>query len=158
MDRLLHHLDRTLDELDPPRWEDPDADATHLIRTVHGLRRVPLRALRPGDLRMLVGQRIALPYVLPLAVRPLLEEPLLDATFYEGDLLLAVVRAPAPAWAVFPNLAVRLRDVIETLPAEAVADLPRGAAEDLTRFVEGPASPADPCRKRSRTPRTSLRR
>ncbi|WP_371101143.1 contact-dependent growth inhibition system immunity protein [Streptomyces sp. PU_AKi4] len=139
MDRLLH-LDRTLDELDPPRWEDPAADATHLIRTVHGLRRVPLRELRPGDLRMLVGQRVALPYVLPFAVSLLLEEPLPDATFYEGDLLLTAVEAPASAWALFPDLAVRLRDVIATLPAEAVAELPRGAAEHLTRFVTGPAS------------------
>ncbi|MFI1421625.1 contact-dependent growth inhibition system immunity protein [Streptomyces sp. NPDC020731] len=139
MDRLLH-LDRTLDELDPPHWADPAADATRLIRTVHELRSLPLRTLRPADLRMLVTQRVALPYVLPLAVRLLLEEPLSEASFYAGDLLLAVVTVPAPAWAVFPDLAVRLRDVIAALPAEAVADLPRGAAEDLARFAGGPAS------------------
>ncbi|WNM31203.1 contact-dependent growth inhibition system immunity protein [Streptomyces sp. Li-HN-5-11] len=40
-------------------------------------------------------QQVALPYVLPLAVRLMVEEPLLDAFFYEGDLLLAAVNAPA---------------------------------------------------------------
>ncbi|MFE7621052.1 contact-dependent growth inhibition system immunity protein [Streptomyces sp. NPDC057496] len=134
MDHRLH-LDRTLDELDPPRWAPPAADSTHLVRKVHELRRVPLCALGPADLRTLISQQVALPYVLPLAVRLLLEEPLLDACFYEGDLLLAAVNAPAAAWAVLPDLGARLRDVIETLPETAVADLPRGAAEEITRFA-----------------------
>ncbi|MCX5416116.1 contact-dependent growth inhibition system immunity protein [Streptomyces sp. NBC_00059] len=138
MDRLLH-LDRTLDELDPPRWDPPAADATHLVRTVHALRGVRLGELGPADLRMLVAQRVALPHVLPLAVRLLLEEPLLDARFYEGDLLLTVVGAPASAWVLLPDLSARLRTVVTTLPEDAVADLPRGAAGELARFaVEHP--------------------
>ncbi|WP_306931541.1 contact-dependent growth inhibition system immunity protein [Streptomyces luteogriseus] len=138
MDHLLH-LDRTLDELDPPRWMPPAADATHLVRAVHELRCVPLGELGPADLRTLVSQQVALPYVLPLAVRLLIEEPLLDAYFYEGDLLLAAVNAPASAWAVLPELGARLRTVITTLPETAVAGLPRGAAEELAHFVGEPA-------------------
>ncbi|MFF2409477.1 contact-dependent growth inhibition system immunity protein [Streptomyces sp. NPDC058092] len=101
--RLLH-LNRTLDELDPPRWTPPAADATHLVRIVHELRRVPLGELSAADLRTLLSQQVALPYVLPLAVRLLIEEPLLDTYFYEGDLLLAAVNAPASAWALLPEL------------------------------------------------------
>jgi hypothetical protein len=134
MDHLLH-LDRTLDELDPPRWPPPAADATRLVRTVHESRRVPLGELRPADLRTLVSQQVALPYVLPLAVRLLIEEPLLDACFYDGDLLLAAVDAPASAWTLLPEPGARLRAVITTLPEAAVAGLPRGAAEALARFV-----------------------
>ncbi|NUK01236.1 hypothetical protein HRW23_12020 [Streptomyces lunaelactis] len=140
MDHLLH-LDRTLDELDPPRWTPPAADATHLVRKVHELRYVPLSALGPADLRTLISQQVALPYVLPLAVPLLLEEPLLDAYFYEGDLLLAAIDAPVSAWAQLPDLGARLRAVITTLPEGAVADLPRGATEALARFVARPESP-----------------
>ncbi|MGW0188965.1 contact-dependent growth inhibition system immunity protein [Streptomyces sp. NPDC003362] len=136
MDRLLH-LDRTLDELDPPRWAAPSADATPLVRKVHGLRRVPLGQLGPADLRTLISQQVALPHVLPLAVRLLLEEPLLDAYFYEGDLLLAAVEAPASAWDLLPDLAARLSATITSLPEAAVAELPDGAAEALGRFVAG---------------------
>ncbi|MCF3103158.1 hypothetical protein IPZ58_16425 [Streptomyces roseoverticillatus] len=139
MDNLLH-LDRTLDELDPPRWTAPAADTTHLVRKVHELRRVPLRELTPADLRTLIAQRVALPYVLPLAVRLLIEEPLLDAYLYEGDLLVAAVEAPPAAWAVLPDLGERLRTVIKNLSEEAVADLPRGAAEELACFVARPGS------------------
>lgn len=133
VDHLLH-LDRTLDDLDPPRWPPPPADTTRLVRTVHELRRVPLGALGAADLRMLVTQRVALPYVLPLAVCLLIEEPLLDACFYPGDLLLAAVNAPASAWTLLPEPAARLRAVIARLPETAPADLPRGAAEELARF------------------------
>ncbi|MFK0046064.1 contact-dependent growth inhibition system immunity protein [Streptomyces sp. NPDC090741] len=140
MDRLLH-LDRPLDELDPPRWEPPAGDATHLVRKVHELRRIPLGELGPADLRTLISQQVALAYVLPLAVRLLLEEPLLDAHFYEGDLLLATVNVPASAWSLLPDLAARLRAVITALPQDVVAGLPRGAAEELTRFVTQTESP-----------------
>ncbi|MEV5312489.1 contact-dependent growth inhibition system immunity protein [Streptomyces sp. NPDC052610] len=136
MDRLLH-LDRTLDELDPPRWAAPPADATHLVRKVHGLRRVPLGRLGPADLRTLISQQVALPHVLPVAVRLLLQEPLLDAYFYEGDLLLAAVEAPASAWDLLPDLAAQLSATITSLPEAAVAELPAGAAESLRRFAAG---------------------
>lgn len=139
MDRLLH-LDRTLDELDPPAWAPPGSDATRLVRRVHELRRVALGELGPADLRTLVSQQVALSYVLPLAVCLLLDEPMLDAYFYEGDLLLAAVNAPASAWDMFPDLRTRLRTVITALPDTAVAVLPRGAAEELTRFVARPES------------------
>ncbi|MFC9757064.1 contact-dependent growth inhibition system immunity protein [Streptomyces sp. NPDC056921] len=98
MDPRLH-LDRILDDLDPPCWTPPAADATRLVRRVHELRRVRLEELGPADLRILISQQVALPCVLPIAVRLLLEEPLLDASFYEGDLLLTAVSAPASAWA-----------------------------------------------------------
>ncbi|MFF3585095.1 contact-dependent growth inhibition system immunity protein [Streptomyces mirabilis] len=137
MDRLLHP-NRTLDELDPPRWVPPAADATHLVRTVHELRRVPLGELSAADLRTLLSQQVAPPYVLPLAVRLLIEEPLLDACFYEGDLLLAAVNAPASAWALLPEPGARLRAVITTLPEAMTAGLPRGATEDFARFVARP--------------------
>ncbi|MFF8828175.1 contact-dependent growth inhibition system immunity protein [Streptomyces sp. NPDC015131] len=134
MNRLLH-LDRTLDELDPPRWAPPGADATRLARRVHELRRIPLGAFTPADLRTLLTQQVAPTHVLPLAVRLLLQEPMLDAYFYEGDLLLAAVDTPVAAWALIPDLAAQLRAVIAALPETAVAGLPDGGAEKLDHFV-----------------------
>ncbi|MGW1465490.1 contact-dependent growth inhibition system immunity protein [Streptomyces sp. NPDC002308] len=145
MDRLLH-LDRTLDELDPPRWGPPAADATPLVRRVHGLRHLRLGELGPAELRTLVQQQVALAHTLPLAVRLLLDEPLLDACFYEGDLLLCAVGAPAAAWALLPDLHAELRAVVAALPKAAVACLPRGGAEELARFgdLRAPSAPPGP--------------
>ncbi|MET8173307.1 contact-dependent growth inhibition system immunity protein [Streptomyces clavifer] len=77
------------------------ARSTILVRTVHELRRARQGEFGPADLRILMSQQVALSYVLPLTVRMLLEEPLLDASFYQGDLLLAAVSAPASAWACY---------------------------------------------------------
>ncbi|MET7386919.1 contact-dependent growth inhibition system immunity protein [Streptomyces sp. NPDC005529] len=131
----LLHLDRTLDEVDPPRWPAPDADATRLVSTVHALRRVKLGDLSPGDLRMLVAQRVALHCTLPLAALLLLEEPLLDATFYPGDLLLTAVGVPDSSWALLPDLRERLSSVITGLPDADLAELPRGSTGELARFT-----------------------
>ncbi|MFD9403679.1 contact-dependent growth inhibition system immunity protein [Streptomyces sp. NPDC060011] len=130
----LLHLGCTLDEVDPPRWPAPGADATRLVRTVHALRHSKLGDLRPGDLRMLVAQQVALHCTLPLAALLLLEEPLLDATFYPGDLLLTAVGAPESDWALVPDLRTRLSSVIAALPDAEIAELPRGSAEELARF------------------------
>ncbi|MGW4233190.1 hypothetical protein ACWEF9_28650 [Streptomyces sp. NPDC004980] len=78
---------------------------------------------------------MALIHVLPLAVRLLPAEPLLDACFHEGDLLLAVVNATASTWAPLSDLGARPGAVITTLPEAAVAGLPCGAAEQLACFV-----------------------
>ncbi|MEW1565563.1 contact-dependent growth inhibition system immunity protein [Streptomyces sp. NPDC093509] len=126
----LLHLGCTLDEVDPPRWPAPGADATRLVRAVHALRHSKLGDLRPGDLRVLV----ALHCTLPLAALLLLEEPLLDATFYPGDLLLTAMGASESDWALVPDLRTRLSSVIAALPDAEIAELPRGSAEQLARF------------------------
>ncbi|MFD8999780.1 hypothetical protein ACFV0T_02130 [Streptomyces sp. NPDC059582] len=73
----------------------------------------------------------------------LIEKPLLGASLYEGDLLLAAVDAPASAGASLPELGARLRAEITPSPEAVVAGLRRDAAEDLARFVARPetASP-----------------
>lgn len=119
--RLLH-LDRTLDELDGPAWGPAPEPTTSLVTRCHALRRRPLGTLTPADLRTLIGQRIALPFVLPLAVPLLLEDPLLDAYFYDGDLLAAALALPAADWAPFPDLAAALAEVVARLPSDAERD------------------------------------
>lgn len=122
MTRLLP-LDRTLDELDGPPWPPPPSPTTTLVTKVHALRRKRLGDLTPADLRTLITQEVGLPHVLPLAVRLLLEDPLLDAYFYPGDLLLAALGRPESAWALFPDLREELTAVVADLPEEQLAEL-----------------------------------
>ncbi|MER6448132.1 contact-dependent growth inhibition system immunity protein [Streptomyces venezuelae] len=122
MTRLLH-LDRTLDELDGPAWPPPPSPTTALVTKVHALRRTRLGELTPADLRTLTGQGVGLPYVLPLAVRLLVEDPMLDAYFYPGDLLLAVLTSSDDTWALFPDLREELTAAVADLTEEDRAEL-----------------------------------
>ncbi|MET7802373.1 contact-dependent growth inhibition system immunity protein [Streptomyces decoyicus] len=71
------------------------------VRSPHLLHGILLTGV--GCACWLLSQQVALPYVLPLAVRLLIEEPLPDACFYQGDLLLAAVSVPASAWTLLPE-------------------------------------------------------
>ncbi|MFF8842177.1 contact-dependent growth inhibition system immunity protein [Streptomyces sp. NPDC015127] len=113
MSHLLH-LDRTLEELEDFRWPPP-GDTTYLVTKVHALRRRPLGTLTPEDLRTLIAQSVGLPFLLPIAMEVLRQDPLTDARFYEGDLLEVVLSTDAGVWALFPDLAGELRGVVQQL-------------------------------------------
>lgn len=93
---------KTLDELDPPAWGDPTYSSS-VVRECHRLRRVPLGDLTPGDLRLMIGQSLSLELLLPLAIRTVEQEPLCCGTYFEGDLLLVLLRVPDALWRTRPE-------------------------------------------------------
>jgi CDI immunity proteins len=89
---------RTLNELDPPAWDPPSRDDTNLVRRCHELRQTPLAEFDVEDLRIMIGQQISLPYLIPLAITVLQANPLAEGDHYPGDLLHAVLRADKTYW------------------------------------------------------------
>ena len=88
--------DRTLSELGDS-CGDPGPGATGMMKECYRLCGVPLGQLQPGDLRLLIGQGIGLRWLVPLALAALEEDPLVEADYYPGDLLLNVLRADVRA-------------------------------------------------------------
>ena len=74
---------------------------------------VPLKRLQLTDLRLLIGQRRGLEYLVPLAVAHVRDHPLAQATYYRGDLLSALIAVPDEWWAVHPTLVPDLLAAIE---------------------------------------------
>jgi hypothetical protein len=122
---------RSLEEIEDDYWGDPPANATRLIETVHGLRRRPVRSLETEDLRVLVGQKVGLAALLPLAIDRLEEDPMAEGDYYPGDLLVAVLRVPRDYWAGHPEQYVRVNAVVERLVPGDVDDTLRS---DITAF------------------------
>jgi hypothetical protein len=94
-------LDRrkTLDELEPPAWSEPDFQTdTGLVIQCHRLRRKPIGEFSVEDLRLMIGQSIGLPWLVPLALEVLERDPLVEATFYPGDLLRSLLRVEPAFW------------------------------------------------------------
>ncbi len=120
--------------MDPPAWGEPEYDS-YLVTTCHRLRRKPLRELSVEDLRILIGQRIGLLWLIPLAVEVLEAEPLAEGDFYPGDLLAAVLRVGPDFWVGEPEWYQRIRSVLSRIPAvpkelnEAVAAFHGSAAD-----------------------------
>ena len=99
-------------------WGPPTHDS-YLVRTCHRLRTKPIGQFGVEDLRIMIGQNIGLPYLLPLALERLEETPWAAGDMYPGDLLKMTARAAFP-WHTRPDLRARLRAVV----ARALAEIP----------------------------------
>ena len=80
----------TLEELEHEIWDEPSFDS-NLAKTCHQLRKKPLDQFTTEDLRIMIGQKIGLKHLMPIAINILETEPLAEGDYYPGDLLSNVV-------------------------------------------------------------------
>ena len=84
--------DKSLEELEDDYW-GPPGFPSHLVKTVHHVRTIPLRELTTEHLRIVIGQMMSLQLLIPLALETLERDPLAEGDYYPGDLLRNVLRA-----------------------------------------------------------------
>jgi hypothetical protein len=111
--------EKTLDELEGVVWGPPNHDS-YLVLTCHRLRTKPIGQFDVEDLRIMIGQDIGLPYLLPLALDHLEENPWAEGHMYPGDLLKASAGAEFD-WATREGIRERFRDILH----RAIAEIPR---------------------------------
>jgi len=123
-------MDQTLDQLEGDRWAEPKWDS-YLVTECHRLRTKPIGEFTVEDLRIMIGQHIGLPHLVPRALEILEREPLAEGDYYPGDLLISLARAEAFV-ASSPELLKRRLDVVD----RAVVRL-GGESDDLrTELIE----------------------
>ena len=81
---------KTLDELENVVWGPPPFDS-HLVITCCRLRTKPIDEFTVEDLRIMIGQKISLQHLIPLAVSVVESEPLAQGSYFPGDLLANVL-------------------------------------------------------------------
>ncbi|MEZ5946665.1 MAG: contact-dependent growth inhibition system immunity protein [Hyphomonas sp.] len=99
----------TLEQLSGERWPDPEPDATPLVKKCARYVRADLDSISDEGIRLLVGQRIYLKHLLPVALERLDQNPWLSGDFYQGDLLKAVVGSSNDKDA--DNFRIQIKDV-----------------------------------------------
>jgi hypothetical protein len=109
-------LGKSLEDLEHADWGEPTYDS-HLVTTIHRLRRVPLRQFSVEDLRIMIGQNIGLPYLVPLAIEHLRRDPLAQGDFYPGDLLKMVLSADAMFWQNHPEWHKEVEEIAQRAKA-----------------------------------------
>jgi hypothetical protein len=131
---------RTLDTVDPPAWGPAPPDATTLIKRCHQLRTKPLKDFTIADLRIMIGQQVALNRLVPLALNRLRPDPLMAGDDYPGDLLDSVLRVDTTFWEWSPDLTVEMRKLAEDLRERF--KLEPGLRELIKTFIQDhPARP-----------------
>ncbi|MEO1504971.1 MAG: contact-dependent growth inhibition system immunity protein [Pseudomonadota bacterium] len=131
----------TLEQLDGEVWGEPTFPS-HLVTTCHRLRKKPVSEFSVEDLRIMIGQKIGLEHLLPIAVECLEEEPFAHGDFYPGDLLRNVVRCGDEAFDKDPALARRFAAICERAAAQISVEMDLASkhlrsemADDLTAFA-----------------------
>ena len=84
----------------------------HIVKAVRRLRGLPLRDYRIEDLRLMIGQGIGLPYLVPLALEVLESDPFAKGEYYRGDLLKMVTSLPLGFWSDHPSLRRRAAHIV----------------------------------------------
>jgi hypothetical protein len=107
-------MSRTLEELEGESWGEPEY-GSHLVTTIHRLRKKPLDEFTIEDLRIVLGQTFSAEHLMPLALDALERDPLAEGDFYPGDLFVSVTRQPEPFWRAHPELERRATAVAERL-------------------------------------------
>jgi hypothetical protein len=116
-------LDRSLDELEGRRSESPESAITPMIGRIYVACSKPLGQLEPGEVRLLLGQCDGLPWIIPLALRFLEQDPLVCGTFYVGDLLEQVL-GNEKIWQANPEVIPAIRAAIEQIEEAATVWCP----------------------------------
>jgi hypothetical protein len=124
----------TIQQIEGRDWGTPPADASSLVKRCTELRRKPLEKFTVEDLRIMLGQEIAVPILLPLAVDVLTSDPRAAGDYYPGDLLRAVLRLPASAWSAMPEVRQRLAAAVAGVDLDDV-HLPEGARDAVASLL-----------------------
>ena len=122
------YMNSSLEELENCVWKKPEYNSA-LITNCHRLRKIPLKDLSIENIRMLVGQKIGLKYLVPLALESLENNYFCSGDFYNGDLLYAVLGIESDYWdknyALFQRLSAIMFNIEEDYKTYSEKILPK---------------------------------
>ena len=89
--------DKSIEELENDYWEDSDFNS-YIVLTTQNARKKPVSQLSDEEIRLLIGQKIGLKYLIPIALSLISKDPLVEVTFYKGDLLSQLLKLSYNDW------------------------------------------------------------
>ena len=120
----------SIEELEDNYWNEPTLQS-YVITTCYKARKKPIRLLSNEEVRLLIGQKIGLKYILALAVNTLKKEPLIEVEYFGGDLLLSLLRLELNDWKTNPielnNFLILLQENQDKI--EMCAEIPKKLIE-----------------------------
>lgn len=90
-------MNQSIEEIENDYCGEPTLNS-YVMKNCHKARQKPLKLLSNEEIRCLIGQKIGLKFLLPIAVDILKNEPLFDVSYFECDLLLTLLRLEISDW------------------------------------------------------------
>jgi hypothetical protein len=89
---------KSLEELENKNWGHVSEAPTRLVERCIELSKLPLDRFELNDLRIMIGQQFGLHYLILIAIEKLEPDLFIEAEYYEGDLLAAVLDVDSSFW------------------------------------------------------------
>lgn len=105
---------------------------SYLVKRCTELCNVPISEFEVEDYRILIGQGIALKYIVPPAIDILSDNLFVEGDYYEGDLLKSILTIERSFWQENPDLNAELRQVLlKNFGTIEALDISASIKEDL---------------------------
>ncbi|MDM5330443.1 contact-dependent growth inhibition system immunity protein [Neobacillus sp. CF12] len=104
-------INKSLEELEDTKWKESDFQS-NLILKCQELRKKKLKDFTIEDLRIMIGQKIGLKYLVPLALETLVTNPFVEGDLFMGDLLEQVLKVDKGFWNENEDLLFELNEII----------------------------------------------
>jgi hypothetical protein len=88
---------KSIEELENDSWQDIEFP-TPLVEKCYRYRKVPINDLSVEQVRLLLGQKIGLRFLVPKAIQFLRKDILSEGDFFPGDLLIQILRLDTHDW------------------------------------------------------------
>jgi len=106
-------MKNTIEQIENSYWGKPEYES-YLVITCHELRKKNLNEFEVEDLRIMIGQNIALPILIPMAITELRKNIFAEGHFYEGDLLRNVLTSEKEFWDKHPHYKKEMIALLES--------------------------------------------
>jgi hypothetical protein len=93
---------RSIEQLENDYWKDVSFPS-NLVKRCFNYRKIPVLELTIEQLRLLIGQQIALPFIVPKAIIILQADVLVEGDYYPGDLLNSLLGLSEADWNQCPD-------------------------------------------------------
>lgn len=127
---------KSLETLENHYWSNPATAPTNLVKRCIELSKVPVDKFTLGDLRVMIGQKFGLQYLVPLAIEKLQDNIFVDAELYEGDLLEIVLKIDTFFWDNNENCWTEISDLIKNKRQEIIEMEIVSTNFDNSKFAE----------------------
>ena len=124
----------TLNELEQTPDIELDDNSSFLIIRCTDLRKKKLSDFSTEDLRVMIGQNQGLKYLIPIAIDFLSKDLMAAGDYYEGDLLISVLRSDSSYWLNAPEERNRMIPMTENI-ASVLVDIEEDIANDILQEV-----------------------
>ena len=123
---------KSIENLEKDFWGQPPKDSTPLVDKVHRLRTIQIEKLEPKDVRLLIGQKVGLRFLIPAALDILSDDIFIDTELFEGDLLKSVITVDNDFWNDNKELKYKLDGLLKSYSDTDKEKFRKGNFEEWT--------------------------